>query len=124
MLKLIQNIDGVDLLKYILSILSSIRGKDFTYSRIRSAPSIRVDSAAVATNRALSLSYINSEMNFFLDWFSQSNYWTKCNFLLSIFKDCDMQLLQIINKQAATLLVLEEKKQQEQGEFLASNYGD
>lgn len=92
-LGLIHRIDSVDLFSNISFLLQPLQNKDFTYTRSRSRPSLRSDASSAPTNHALNLDFLNKVIEETWQWFSESAYWTKLNFLLGIMQHCDSQLL-------------------------------
>ncbi|XP_067929155.1 F-box and WD repeat domain containing protein 10B-like [Watersipora subatra] len=106
---LVQRFHSVDLLKYTVQILKPLISKDFTYARNRSAPSLDTDNVKASSNRALSMADIDLSIKYTWNWFVSSNYWTKSNFLLGLFKLCEVQLLFMVGNHAKTLLSAEIK---------------
>lgn len=114
---LVQRFHSVDLLKYTVQILKPLISKDFTYARNRVSPSLDTDKARASSNRALTMSDIDLSIKYTWNWFVSSNYWTKSNFLLCLFKLCDIQLLFMVGNHAKTLLSSEIKALSHKGMY-------
>lgn len=106
---IVQRYHSVDLLKYTMQILQPLISKDYTYARNRIVPSLETDTAQASSNRALSMVDIDHSIKYTWNWFVSSNYWTKSNFLLGLFKMCDIHLLFMVGNHAKTLLSSEIK---------------
>lgn len=106
---LVQRYHSVDLLKYTVQILKPLISKDYTYARNRICPSLQTDTAQASSDRALTMSDIEISIKYTWNWFVSSNYWTKSNFLLGLFKLCDIHLLFTVGNHAKTLLSSEIK---------------
>lgn len=106
---LVQRYHSVDLLKYTVQLLKPLIGKDFTYTRSRIVPGLESDSAQSSSDRALDMAVVDKSIKYTWNWFVSSNYWTKSNFTLGLFKMCDSQLLFTVGNLAKTMLSSEVK---------------
>lgn len=112
---IVQRFHSVDLLKYTVQLLKPLISKDFTYARNRSVPSLQTDTAQASSDRALSMNDIDLSIKHTWNWFLSSNYWTKSNFLLGLFKFCEIHLLFMVGNHAKTLLSSEIKALTQRG---------
>lgn len=107
---LIHRIDSMDLFSYMSFLLQPLQNKDFTYTRSRSRPSLQSDSSSPPTNHALCAELLDKAIQDTWQWFSESTYWTKLNFLLGIMQHCDSQLLFIMSYSIKTMSLRERRK--------------
>jgi len=110
-LGLIHRVDSMDLFSNISFLLQPLQNKDFTYTRSRSRPSLQSDAASPPTNHALNLDSLEKSIEETWQWFSDSAYWSKLNFLLGIMQHCDSQLLFIMANSVKTMNKRERLKQ-------------
>ena len=115
-LGLVRRFHSLDLLHYITQLLQPLLGKDFTYARARTKPSLQTDRATMSADRALNANEIERELSSTWDWFQSSNYWTKSNFILTLLQWCEAHLLYIVGTQAKTLLASERRANIQIGE--------
>ena len=109
LLGLVRRLHSVNLLEYFVGLLSPLLCKDFTYARTRTNPSLETDRGTMSSDRALNTFDLDREITKTWYWFQSSNYWTKSNFVLSLFRDCESHLLYLIGVQARTLLASQRK---------------
>ncbi|XP_033118488.1 CMT1A duplicated region transcript 1 protein-like [Anneissia japonica] len=119
-LGLIQRFHSADLLRYVVRLLKPLLCKDYTYARSRTNASIIGDSAEFSTDRALSKSDLDEAMQELWDWFLEAGYWSKANYMMGVLQNCNGDLLHRAGTLARTMLVNEEKLEENQrkNEFL------
>lgn len=100
--------------QHILMLLSPLVGKDYTYTRSRSSPSLAIDYATSPSDRALKKSFVVNSINETWQWFTAAKEWTRINFLLGILRWCDTRLLYILNSQCMALY----KWKSKEGKFM------
>lgn len=108
-LGLVRRFHSVQLLQYIIMILKPLIGKDYTYARSRTNPSIAGDGADMGCDRALTSSFIDENIANVWTWFKEAKYWSKANYMLGLLQFCDGNLLHTIGTQARTMLAAELK---------------
>ena len=118
MLGLIRRFHSTDLMQYVVTLLSPLLCKDFTYSRMRTNPALDTDRPTMSSDRALNCDDLEAEMAEIWLWFQHSKYWTKANFVLALLQHCEAHLLHIIATQARTLLSSERRAQVKNGLYL------
>ena len=110
-LGLVRRFDSLDLYEYVISMLQPLQYKDFTYTRSRSKPSLAQDRTAPPSNHALNETELELEITNYWEWFSNSPYWTKSNYLLGLMQLCETHLLHIMASNVRTLCERERKRQ-------------
>ena len=78
--------------------------------RSRSKPSLGIDTVSAPTNHALDESQLEVTMGEYWDWFGESPYWTKANFMLGLMQLCDTHLLHVVSNKTRTLCERERRK--------------
>ncbi|EDV27374.1 uncharacterized protein TRIADDRAFT_52993 [Trichoplax adhaerens] len=100
---LMSRIDCKTTYERLLMLLTPLVGKDYTYTRSRSSPSLEIDYVSSPSDRALKKSFVINCINETWQWFTSAKEWTRINFLLSILQWCDTRLLHILNSQCKAL---------------------
>uniref|UniRef100_A0A8C4TEN2 F-box and WD repeat domain containing 10 n=1 Tax=Erpetoichthys calabaricus TaxID=27687 RepID=A0A8C4TEN2_ERPCA len=95
------------LLEKTSEVLQVTLGKDFTYSRSRINPGLPGDRGTFGSDRALDPNVLRKEILQTWDWFVQSTSWTKCNYILGLLLQCEVQLLHVIGNLVRLLLARE-----------------
>ncbi|MBN3290916.1 FBW10 protein, partial [Polypterus senegalus] len=95
------------LLEKTSEVLQVTLGKDFTYSRSRINPGLPGDRGTFGSDRALDPNVLRKEILQTWDWFGQSTPWTKCNYILGLLLQCEVQLLHVIGNLVRLLLARE-----------------
>ncbi|XP_067860376.1 F-box and WD repeat domain containing protein 10B isoform X2 [Heptranchias perlo] len=102
---LIRRIGSLDLLQQVDRLLQPTLGKDFTHSRSRSNPSLPEDMSTLSSDRALNKVALRKYIFETWEWFANSRYWTKANYMLGLLQMCDVKLLHVIGNLIRTLLL-------------------
>ncbi|XP_033630134.1 CMT1A duplicated region transcript 1 protein-like [Asterias rubens] len=109
MLGMIRRFHSINLLSYITNLLRPLIGKDFTYARSRTNPSVAGDGASTGDNRALWNSETEQRVTECWLWFKDARYWSKTNYLLGVLQMCNGELLYCIGTLARTMLAAEQR---------------
>ena len=109
MLGMIRRFHSINLLSYIANLLRPLIGKDFTYARSRTNPSVAGDGASTGDNRALWNSETEQRVTECWLWFKDARYWSKTNYLLGVLQMCNGELLYSIGTLARTMLAAEQR---------------
>ena len=107
LLGLIRQLNSVDLLQNITSMLQSILGKDVTYARGRTNPCLEGDRASVSSDRALDPNMLEKCMGETWYWFRHANYWTQSQFLMRMLMCSNSHVLHQVGIHAKTILASE-----------------
>ena len=105
-LGLVHRYNSTDLHEYTNALLTTLEGKDFIYARSRNRPSLKGDSSGPPSNHALNTVQLRKDILNCLNWFEESPYWTKCNFMLGIMQSCSAQLLHIIGSESRSFCLV------------------
>ena len=70
-----------------------------------------VDTSSPPTNHALNEDELLQTNDNYLEWFSESTYWTKTNYLLGLMQLCDTHLLHILATKTRALCERERRRQ-------------
>ncbi|XP_036401463.1 CMT1A duplicated region transcript 1 protein [Megalops cyprinoides] len=100
---------SVDILESVYKILQVTLGKDFTYARSRQKPGVPEYLVTWSSDRALDGELIRKEMRETWDWFSDSKYWTKVNYILGLLSLCHTELLHALGNLIGVLIVREKR---------------
>ncbi|XP_038064299.1 CMT1A duplicated region transcript 1 protein-like [Patiria miniata] len=109
MLGLVRQFNSLTLLRYAVNLLNPLIGKDFTYARSRTHPSVGGDGASTGDDRALWTSKTEQTVTEAWQWFKEAKYWSKANYLLGVLQMCNGELLYSIGTLARTMLASEER---------------
>uniref|UniRef100_UPI00398E39CE F-box and WD repeat domain containing protein 10B isoform X2 n=1 Tax=Pristiophorus japonicus TaxID=55135 RepID=UPI00398E39CE len=102
---LVRRIDSLDLLRQLDRLLQATLGKDFTHSRASINPSLDEDLSTLGSDRALSKVALHKYIFGTWQWFADSGYWTKTNYVLGLLQMCDVKLLHVVGNLIRTLLL-------------------
>lgn len=116
-LGLVRRLHSVDLLQHLVTLLQPLLCKDFMYARSRTNPSLGTDRSTMSSDRALNTYETERNIAEAWYWFQSANYWTKWNFILCLFQECEAHLLNIIGIQARTQLASEQKALVHDGKY-------
>ncbi|XP_070580765.1 F-box and WD repeat domain containing protein 10B-like isoform X2 [Ptychodera flava] len=103
-LGLVRRFNSLDLLQYVIGLLQPLLYKDFTYARSRPNPASKADQADMSGDRALRTGAVDHDITETWQWFADSKYWTKANYLLGVMQMSNPELLYVMGSQARTML--------------------
>ncbi|KAM4691176.1 F-box and WD repeat domain containing protein 10B [Rhinophrynus dorsalis] len=93
LLGIIRRMRSLDVLEYAEQVLRPVQGKDFTYTRSRTHPSLDEDLVTSSSDRALDRHLLEQFMVETWEWFKRGSYWTKANYAVQLFRMCSTHLL-------------------------------
>ncbi|XP_035670522.1 CMT1A duplicated region transcript 1 protein-like [Branchiostoma floridae] len=95
---------SAELMEYVVSLLSPLLYKDYTYARCRTNPSLPGDSSTLSGDRALNRRELRQHIADTWAWFAEASYWSKANYMLGVMQFCEPQMLYSLGTQARTML--------------------
>ncbi|XP_072098258.1 F-box and WD repeat domain containing protein 10B isoform X1 [Mobula birostris] len=104
---LIRRIGSRDLLLQVDRLLQPTFGKDFTHSRSCANPSLPGDLSTQSSDRSLNKSALCEYISDTWEWFANSRYWTKANYVLGLLQLCDVKLLYLLANLVRALILSE-----------------
>ncbi|XP_059804715.1 F-box and WD repeat domain containing protein 10B isoform X2 [Hypanus sabinus] len=104
---LIRRIGSRDLLQQVDRLLQPTFGKDFTHSRSCANPSLPGDLSTQSSDRSLNKSALREYISDTWEWFANSRYWTKANYILGLLQLCDVKLLHLLANLVRALILSE-----------------
>jgi hypothetical protein len=104
-LELIKCIKIKSIYTYLNNLLKiSIDSKDFIYSRNKMIPSILDDQMIISNDRCSNLQAIDESIRNVLQWYQNSNYYIKLNFMVGLLKECEQSIISTAIFQIKTIL--------------------
>ncbi|XP_078658550.1 F-box and WD repeat domain containing protein 10B-like [Branchiostoma floridae x Branchiostoma belcheri] len=104
LLGLPRRFQSAQLMEYVVSLLSPLLYKDYTYARCRTNPSLPGDSSTLSGDRALNRRELRQHIADTWAWFAEASYWSKANYMLGVMQFCEPQMLYSLGTQARTML--------------------
>ena len=116
LLGLVRRIYSTEALNYLSTLLHSVlNGKDYTYARTRTNPSLDTDRWTTSGDRMLKPEELDIKLQDLWKWFELGDYYRKLNFLLKIMTYCEVQLVWIVLKQIQTQFVPSQRANKNKG---------
>ncbi|XP_078257704.1 F-box and WD repeat domain containing protein 10B [Rhinoraja longicauda] len=105
---LVRRIGSKDLLRQVDRLLGPAFGKDFTHARSSANPSLPEDMPTHSSDRSLNKAALRQYIVETWQWFAESTYWTKANYVLGVLQLCDAKLLFLLANLVRALILSNE----------------